>query len=478
MSEAAPSFPPLSPDVDRIYELQRAAVDREPRSTAAERKQKIKSLEKAIIARRPEIREAMWLDFHKPAEEVDLTEVFTVATEARHTARNVGRWMKPQRARTPLSLIGSTSRIRWEPKGMVLIISPWNFPFNLTFGPLVTAIAAGNRVILKPSEMTPHSAACMKKIVSDLFSEDEVAVIEGDAEVARALLRKRFDHIFFTGSPRIGREVMRAAAEHLTPVTLELGAKSPVIIDRTANLRDAAKKLAWSKTMNAGQTCIAPDYVLVERSVRDAFLAEYDRQLRALFGSPEVLEQSNSYSRLVNRSHYDRLRRMIDGAVSGGASIRAGAPQPAGERYIPPTVLVDVKEDASVMKEEIFGPVLPVVTFDTIDEAVKAVRGREKPLVIYLFMRDRKKVERILAETSAGATLVNDTLSHFYQVYLPFGGVGESGVGKGHGRFGFEQFSNARPVLRQLTRFSMGELLYPPYTRVTKFFIEFAVRYL
>src|SRR5947208_12691264 len=258
-----------------------------------------------MVSRRAEIRAALWEDYRKPAPEVDLSEIYPVTGEAKHAIRHLRRWMRPRRVSAPLALFGSRSRIVYQPKGVVLIISPWNFPINLTLGPLVSAIAAGNCAILKPSEMTPHSSACMKRILADLFDENEVAVIEGDARVAEALLKKKFDHIFFTGSPAVGKIVMKAAAEHLTSVTLELGGKSPAIVDRTANLDEAAKKIAWGKTLNSGQVCIAPDYVLVDESVRAAFV----EKLRANAVSESSL--------LVNDRHAARIKRLADDQVEG-----------------------------------------------------------------------------------------------------------------------------------------------------------------
>ncbi len=349
-------------------------------------------------------------------------------------------------------LLGSQSRIIFQPKGVVLIISPWNFPFNLTLGPLVSAIAAGNCAIVKPSEMTPSASACMKRILRDLFDEDEVAVIEGDARVAEALLKKKFDHIFFTGSPAVGKIVMRAAAEHLTSVTLELGGKSPVIVDRTANLDEAVKKIAWGKTMNSGQVCIAPDYVLVDENIRAAFV----EKLRANAVSDSAL--------LVNDRHAARIRRLAGDQVDG--------------RQVSMTILENVPAGAPVMEEEIFGPLLPIVPYRDLAEALQTVNAKEKPLVLYLFSRNRAVIDTVLRATRAGGTVINDTLVHFYQLNLPFGGVGQSGIGKAHGRFGFEAFSNARGVLEQPTRFSGIQLLYPPYTKLKQKLIDFALRYL
>jgi aldehyde dehydrogenase (NAD+) len=463
-------FPSAAPDdVDRLFEAQqrnRAAI---AATTPAERIAKIKRLERAMLAHRDDIRRAMWDDYRKPAAEVDLSEIYPVVSEARHAARHLRRWLKPKRVGTRLALLGSRSTIVHEPKGVVLIIAPWNFPFNLTLGPLVSAIAAGNCAILKPSEMTPASTACMRRILGELFDEKEVAVVEGDASVAEVLLRKKFDHIFFTGSPAVGKVVMKAAAEHLASVTLELGGKSPVIVDRTANLAEAAKKVAWGKFFNCGQICIAPDYVLVQESVRDEFLDKLKASIAALGDASRGI--------MVNERHAARVKRMFDAAVADGAEIVTGGV--FRQREIAPTVLTNVSPNAAVMQEEIFGPILPVLTYATLGEAFEIIEAREKPLVLYVFSRDRKVVKQILRRTTAGGTAVNHTLVHFYQLELPFGGVGHSGVGKSHGFYGFEAFSNARGVLNQRLRFSAIELLYPPYVgKLKEKLIDFTVRYL
>ena len=470
MSSTAPRLVhPALDAIERVYEAQqrnRAAV---ATTTAAQRIEKLKRLERAVLDRRDEIRAAMWADYRKPAAEVDLSEIYPVVSEARHAARHLRRWMKPKRVSTRLALLGSSSSIVYEPKGVVLIIAPWNFPFNLTLGPLVSAIAAGNCAILKPSEMTPESTACMKRILGDLFEENEVAVIEGDATVAEALLRKKWDHIFFTGSPAIGKVVMKAAAEHLTSVTLELGGKSPAIVDSTANVAEAARKIAWGKFFNSGQVCIAPDYALVHESVRDEFVLKL-REAMASHGP-------SARGWIVNDRHAARVKRLIDGAVASGAEVIEGGT--SSGRELAPTVLANVAPDSAVMNEEIFGPVLPVLTYRNLDEALALIESKEHPLVLYIFSRARKVARDILRRTRAGGTAINHTMVHFYQLELPFGGVGHSGVGKSHGFHGFEAFSNARGVLDQRLPFSAIELLFPPYTgRVKQWLIDFTVRWL
>ena len=450
-------------EIERVYAKQLARRAAVGASDARERIDKLRRLRDVFFARRAEIHAALWEDYRKPAPEVDLSEIYPAVGEAKHAIRHLRRWMKPRRVATPLALLGSRSRIVYEPKGLVLIISPWNFPVNLTFGPLVSAIAAGNCAIVKPSEMTPHTSACMKRIVGDVFDEDEVAVIEGDAGVAEALLKKRFDHIFFTGSPAVGKIVMKAAAEHLTSVTLELGGKSPVIVDRTANLDEAARKIAWGKFFNSGQICIAPDYLLVDEAIRAPFV----EKLRAAI-HPET-------GWLVNDRHAARVKKLFDGAVSGGAEVVSGGK--FDERNVGPTVIDNVAPDDAIMQEEIFGPILPIIPYRTLDDALEVINAREKPLVLYLFSRSRAVIRDVLRGTRAGGTAINDTLIQFYQLNLPFGGVGNSGMGKAHGVFGFQAFSNARGVFEQPTRFSTIQLLYPPYTKLKQKMIDLTIKY-
>lgn len=450
--------------IDHVYAKQRARADLHGRiPSAAERIAKIRALRDAMLARRKEIQQALWADYRKPPEEIDLSEIFPVVAEARHAMRHLKKWMAPRRVATPVLLFGSRSHVIYEPKGVVLIISPWNFPINLTLGPFVSAIAAGNSVIVKPSEMTPHTSACMKRIIGDLFDESEAAVIEGDARVAQALLAKRFDHIFFTGSPAVGKIVMKAAAEHLTSVTLELGGKSPVIVDQTADVAEAAKHIAWGKFMNSGQVCIAPDYALVHESVRDRFVEELQRATHDGGGW------------LVDERHAQRVKRLLDDAVRHGAKVVSGGQ--SGDRRMEPTIVADVAPHSAIMREEIFGPILPVITYSDRNEVVRIIGEREKPLVLYIFSRDRNVVDRFIRDTRAGGTVVNATLIHFYQLNLPFGGVGNSGVGKAHGFFGFEAFSNARAVLDQAGRFSAIQLVFPPFNPLKRKIIDLLLRF-
>lgn len=458
-----------SAEIDRLFAAQLRRRAGRPPTSAEARIDAIRRLERAVLAAREDIRRAMWEDYRKPPREVEMTEIYAVMSEARHARRRLRRWMRPKRARATPVLIGTRSRVHYEPKGVVLIMSPWNFPFNLSLGPLVSAVAAGNSVIIKPSELAPASSACIRAIVARVFAEEEAAVIEGGPATGEALLRKPFDHIFFTGSPRTGRLVMQAAAEHLASVTLELGGKSPVIVERTADIARAAARIVWGKFLNAGQVCIAPDYALVDESIHDAFVAAVRREVEAI--------PADARSWIVNDHHAERVRAIVESAKARGAEVVTGGAFHG--RSAEPTVIARVPLDSPAMEEEIFGPVLPVVSYRSLDEALEIIAARPKPLVLYIFSRDRPAIDTILTRTSAGGTVINHTMIHFYQLNLPFGGAGGSGMGRAHGAYGFEAFSNVRGVLEQRTGISGIEWIAPPpFTRAKDRLVDLLVRYL
>ncbi len=457
-------------DFARIFNLQQGNQAKIAATTAKQRIAKLKKLQATIQAYKGKMKEALAKDFRKHPSEVDLTEVLPINTDINHTISHLRKWMRPERVSTPITLAGASSYIHYEPKGVVLIISPWNFPFNLTFCPLVSAIAAGNCVMVKPSEHTPHASAVMKEIITELYEESEIAIFEGDHTVAAGLLKLPFNHIFFTGSPQIGKIVMRAAAEHLASVTLELGGKSPAIVDESANLDEAAKKLAWAKYMNNGQICIAPDYLFVHESKMDAFLQKFKENVHKMFGdTPDDMKKSDSYARIVNHRHYERIKGLIDDAVDKGANTFMGGDCDGDQDYIAPTVLTDVSQDAKIMEEEIFGPVLPVQSYKNEADVIGQINGREKPLAFYIFSKNKKNVQYFMNHSRAGGTCINDCIIHFFNGNLPFGGVNNSGIGKSHGHWGFKAFSNERAVVKQNVPFGANQLMYPPYTdRVQK----------
>ncbi|MEJ2366944.1 MAG: aldehyde dehydrogenase family protein [Acidobacteriota bacterium] len=467
----------IQSEVDRIFTLQEANRSFMKKTTAAERKEKIRKLMDALTAEKEAVRAAVYADFQKPPAEADLSEIYPVVIEAKHALRHLDRWMKPHKVKGTLGMLGTRSHVLYEPKGIVLIISPWNFPFNLTLGPLVSALAAGNCAVLKPSEYTPHSSAVIRKLIGSVFNENEVAVVEGGPDTAKALLKKRFDHIFFTGSTATGRLVMKAAAENLTPVTLELGGKSPVIVDDTADLEDAARKIAWGKFMNTGQTCIAPDYLFIHERVLEPFLDRMRKRLSGFYGKTAPDRAAcRDFGRIVNDGHYERLSSYLKSALEAGAKAVIGGETDPESRYIAPTVLVDVPDDCPVMREEIFGPILPVYAYRELDAPIDFINGRERPLALYVFSRDARRVNRILHETTAGGTVVNDTVVHFLHPNLPFGGINWSGFGKAHGRWGFEACSNARAVLRRGWIYPL-KFMQPPYNRKARKFIDFTVKH-
>lgn len=446
------------------------------RRGAHERLARLEKLKALILERREALADALHVDFRKPRAEVEATEILPVLMELEHVRKHLKGWMKPRKVATPLLLTGTSSHLRYEPRGVVLVMAPWNYPFNLLVSPLVGAVAAGNTVMCKPSEKTPHTSAFLAALVRDAFPEDEVMLVEGGVELGEALLRLPFDHFFFTGEPRVGRRVMEAAAKHLASVTLELGGKSPVVVDSTADVESAAERVAWGKFLNGGQTCIAPDHVWVHASREEAFLSALKSALERFYGrTEEARRASPDFCRMVDDGAFARVRGMLDGAVAAGARVVAGGGVDAETRFIAPTVVADVAPDSPLMEEEIFGPVLPVLRYDSLDQVVTHVRAGGKPLALYVFSQDETAVELLLRETSAGGTCINTVVLHNVNPNLPFGGVGTSGVGAYHGETGFKTFSHERAVLRQ-GRTSLAHVFFPPFTGKAQKLVRLASR--
>jgi aldehyde dehydrogenase (NAD+) len=450
--------------IQQAFDAQRETALRLRRSTAAERKQKILKLRDTVLKYHEDIVQAGWADFGKPAAEVDLTEVLPVVAEANDAMRNLKSWMKPKGVWPSRMMMGTKGYMQYEPKGRCLIVSPWNYPVNLSLGPLVSAIAAGNTAIIKPSEMTPHAAAIISKIVREVFDPSEVTVIEGDAPVAQALLELPFDHIFFTGSPAIGKVVMAAAAKHLTSVTLELGGKSPTIVDETADIELAAKNILWAKFTNNGQTCIAPDHVFIHEKVRGAFVDACARLLEDIYGTNP--QASDSLARVVNARHTGRIGALLDDAVTRGAKVLAGGQSDINDGFIAPTLLGDIPDDAQIMKEEIFGPLLPIISFSSLDSVIARINAEPKPLALYMWSRNEKNIKHVMQETTSGGACINHCVVQFLHSNLPFGGVNNSGIGSAHGHHGFKAFSHERAVVR--TRIMLAKMFFPPYTPFTR----------
>ena len=460
--------------IKRIFEAQRQHQFEVAKTTAKQRRKKLQKLSDTVMKYRQEIRDALWADFRKPAAEVDLTEVFIVTSEVKHAKAHLGRWMAKRRVATPLSLMGSSSWVHYEPKGVCLLISPWNYPVNLTLGPLVGAIAAGNTVFIKPSEHTPHASAIMRKIIEEVFDEKEVAFFEGGVEMSTALLSLPFNHIFFTGAPEIGKIVMRAAANHLTSVTLELGGKSPTIIDETANIAQAATRIAWGKFSNNGQICIAPDYIFVHENKKQAFLDAFTKKLKSFYGDDP--SQSPDYQRIVNHKHHQRVKSYLDDSVAKGAKVIYGGQSKPEEDYLAPTVVTDVPMGSDLMQKEIFGPVLPILTYKNIEEVIDVINSKEKPLALYIYSKNKKNINKVIKATRAGTTAINNNGVHFFNTNLPFGGSNNSGIGKGHGWYGFQAFSNARAVYKQNMPSAL-EMLMPPYNDFKQKMIDLTIKW-
>ncbi|MGK7931638.1 MAG: aldehyde dehydrogenase family protein [Microcystaceae cyanobacterium] len=415
----------------------------------------LKALKVAIQDREQEIINSLQADLGKPSLETYLLEIKTTLKEITHTLKHLKSWVKPKKVWEGLLQFPGVAKIYPEPLGVVLIISPWNYPFSLTIQPLIGAIAAGNCATLKPSEIAPETAKTINNLVSDVFDPQCVTVVEGDMEVAQALLQETFDHIFFTGGTEIGRKVMQAAAIHLTPVTLELGGKTPCIVDDDVNLMETAKRIVWGKFLNSGQSCVAPDYLLVKRSIKDNLIKAFQESITQFYG--ENPSKSPDYGRIVSDHHFQRLTNLLQ-----AGKIITGGNYSEETRYIGPTLMIDVPLDAPVMQEEIFGPILPILDYEQLDEAIAFVNERPKPLALYFFSNDTKKQHNLVTGTSSGGVCFNDTILHLGVINLPFGGVGNSGIGAYHGKASFDTFSHQKSVLRRYFQLEFS-LRYPPY---------------
>ena len=420
------------------------------------RVRQLRVLRRAIVEREGDILQALKRDLGRPMVEGYASEIAIVLHEIDFALRNVATWAKPRKVRTPLMLFPGSSWVYPEPYGCALVIAPWNYPFQLAVSPLIGALAAGNCAVVKPSEAAPHTSRLIADMISNEFEPGYLAAVEGGAEETKALLEQRFDYIFFTGGTHVGKVVMAAAARHLTPVTLELGGKNPCIVDASADLDKAARRIAWGKFVNAGQTCIAPDFVLAEKSIKAALLARLAAAIESFYGAEP--KTSPDFSRIVNDHHFERLRTLM-----GDGEIVVGGKTDAAQRYIAPTIVEGVSWDHAIMQEEIFGPILPVLHFDDLEAVMRTLEVKPKPLALYLFSEDRERQEQVLRRLSSGGACINDTFAQLLNLRLPFGGVGDSGMGSYHGMAGFETFSHSKSVVRRSTWVDPG-IKYPPYT--------------
>lgn len=448
----------------RVFARQREAFQARPRTSAQERREELATLRQLLLSHQQELIDAIDQDFSgRSADETRIAEILP-SVEAIHYARkHLPRWMKPSRRRVSPLFQPAKNRVEYQAKGVVGIIVPWNYPLYLAVGPLVAALAAGNRVMIKMSEFTPHTSALLQQLVERYFDEQQVCVITGEAEVAAEFSRQPFDHLLFTGSTAVGRLVMRAAADNLTPVTLELGGKSPAIIGPDVPMADAAGRIAFGKALNAGQTCVAPDYVLCPAHRVDNFVAEFRKQFARMY---PTLSDNPDYTAIINQRQRHRLRELLDNARDQGATMVEINPK--GETFndtghkMPITLLLNTRPDMAIMREEIFGPVLPVVPYTALDEAINHVNDRPRPLALYFFSYDKELQKSVLARTHSGGVCINDTLMHVAQEDLPFGGIGDSGMGHYHGREGFLTFSHQRAVFTR-QKFNSGRFVYPPH---------------
>ncbi|NRF38418.1 aldehyde dehydrogenase family protein [Pedobacter foliorum] len=452
----------MTQTINSVFNAQQAHKYTLRTSNAAQRINKLKALKRGIEKHETEVYAALQQDLRKSQFEAAVTELIFTYAEIDFAIKHLGKWMRPRHVGKTITNLFAKNRLYYEPKGVCLIISPWNYPFQLLMAPLISAIAAGNCAILKPSELSPAASAIIARIITECFEDQEICCFEGDASVSTALLELPFDHIFFTGSTAIGKVVMEAAAKNLTSVTLELGGKSPTIIDTTANLKNAAEKIVWGKLMNAGQTCIAPDYVFIPEALQTEFIGHYKDHVNKMFCNGNNTIDHSVYAKIINDRHFKRLTELIADATNKGANVALGGETDEGNQTINPTLLTGLKDDSSIMNEEIFGPVLPIITYKTLDEVIDRINKKSKPLALYIFSDSKENISKIIANTSAGGTCVNDVLIHISNPKLPFGGVNGSGMGNCHGEFGFKSFSHERAVVFQ-SKLDMTGMIYPPY---------------
>ncbi|HDK7589803.1 TPA: aldehyde dehydrogenase [Staphylococcus aureus] len=435
------------------------------------RKDQLKKLSKAIKSYESDILEALYTDLGKNKVEAYATEIGITLKSIKNARKELKNWTKTKNVDTPLYLFPTKSYIKKEPYGTVLIIAPFNYPFQLVFEPLIGAIAAGNTAIIKPSELTPNVARVIKRLINETFDANYIEVIEGGIEggieETQTLIHLPFDYVFFTGSENVGKIVYQAASENLVPVTLEMGGKSPVIVDETANIKVASERICFGKFTNAGQTCVAPDYILVHESVKDDLITALSKTLREFYG--QNIQQSPDYGRIVNLKHYHRLTSLLN---SEQMNIVFGGHSDEDERYIEPTLLDHVTSDSAIMQEEIFGPILPILTYQSLDEAIAFIHQRPKPLSLYLFSEDENATQRVINDLSFGGGAINDTLMHLANPKLPFGGVGASGMGRYHGKYSFDTFTHEKSYIFKSTRLESGVHL-PPYKGKFKYIKAF-----
>lgn len=452
-------------EIDAIYAEQVAYTNQVKQTSIDQRTTWLRSLKQMIRSKEEEIKAAIYKDFRKSPIETETTEILASLLEIDLFIKNLKRWSKPKFVNSSLLFASTKAKLQYEPKGNTLIITPWNYPFQLPMVHMLASVAAGNTVILKLSEFTPHINAVINDIISSLFERKHVAVMVGEVEETTHLLSLKFDHIHFTGSPNVGKIVMAAAAKHLTAVTLELGGKSPAFIDKTVNLRQTVKNIIWAKFVNMGQTCIAPDYLLIDKNIADEFEETIQQEIRSAFGTSAIA--SNDLARIINPKQYDRLASYVENLEASSTEWILKGENDREQLFLHPMVVKNMPLDSPIMQEEIFGPILPVIYYDKLEDALEIVAGKEKPLALYIFSKDKQYQDRVLQHTTAGGTTINDAMIHIIHPALPFGGVNNSGIGQSLGIFGFKAFSHERAVL-EAKYFPMSKMFWYPYTSKTQ----------
>lgn len=463
-------------DINRLYALQQLHRHKQGLISVEDRLKKLKLLQRAILAHRMAFQESMFKDYNKPAPEVDMAELFPILHELKLVIRKLKSWTGKHRVGTPWFLLGAASYIHYEAKGHCLILAPWNFPIHLTLLPLIYSYAAGNVTMIKPSEFTPYTSVLVKKIIQEIFFEEEAAVVNGNVDVSTHILALKFNHIFFTGSPKVGKIVMKAAAEHLCSVTLELGGKSPMIIDPSADLALASTYAGATKFVNGGQYCIAPDYFYVHTSIKDEFIKKVIQQIKLSYGADDSALLQGHYSHMVNGAHTARILAHIEDAKQKGATLIYRWGEDSAQDFIGPVIFTDTTQDMTICTEEIFGPIILIKTFDVLQEVVDEVNKGEKPLSLYLFSRSAAVNRRIRKEISAGGMDINSVGFHYYNYNLPFGGVNNSGIGKSHGFYSFQEFTNAKSIFNQWWPWPSGQLMFPPFNKMKQRMIDFLIK--
>ena len=422
----------------------------------------LKRIKKWIKENEREIIDHILKDYKKPITEIYTTELKPTISHIDYTIKNIKKWKKPKSVKNPIHLIGTKSKIYYEPKGLCLIISPWNYPFNLTLNPLISAVAAGNCCMVKPSEFTPNTTLIISKMITNVFRKEHVSIIAGDHTIGNKLINLPFDHIFFTGSPEIGKKVMSAASKNLASVTLELGGKNHTIVDDSAKIKDCAEKIIWTKALNCGQTCIACNHIFVDKKIASEFYKQLDKAILKFF--PNGLKNNTDYGQIVNTNHINRINKLLNNFLQKESIVKSNNIDE--DKFIGITILKNTKLDNEILKQEIFGPLLPIVEYEDLNKIIQYIQGNEKPLALYIFSNNKKNIDLILNKTSSGTSAVNDCLIQYMNPNLPFGGVNTSGIGKSGGKRTFLNFINEKSVLIQQSGSSIAKLFYPPYTKL------------